>query len=240
LLADENNALCLQDHSTNGTAYQEVGANDVVAVGHARLSLPAADISLFIPNATTKVVLLVEKNLEAPPTDALPSDAPPNVPDDKPELLSALTKIVGDAVTSGVAGALATVTNETAKLREDFDVQEECVKSHGDMIVAQAKELYRLGGEMEAMKTQLSQQQPPTCNVFLFKANIYVCGGTPVLWKETRGLHVRYITAGSNHSLAGWPMVNLSHTRDGALAGRSDILSIWTGHLRPTKRSQPY
>ena len=49
------------------------------------------------------------------------------------------------------------------------------MKSHGEMIVAQAKELYRLGGEMEAMKTQLAQQPPPTV-VYLFKADIYVTG----------------------------------------------------------------
>ena len=60
------------------------------------------------------------------------------------------------------------------------------------------------------------------------------------MWKEKRGRHVCYITANTNQTVRGWPIVNLSRTRERALSGRSDIMDIWTGHLQPTKRSKPY
>ena len=63
-------------------------------------------------------------------------------------------------------------------------------------------------GELEALKTQLAtvQQRPPI--VFLVQCNIHVSYGAGVVWKEVKGEHAVFITAGSLKNLRGWPLVD--------------------------------
>jgi len=237
-IRNENNELFIEDKSVNGTALQYAGCDPThLAVGvQVKLGQEEAHILLNIHGGQHQQESLKVELAEVP--TAVPSSYVPTEPLPPQKGLSAgefdgLLDTVKKAVASGVAETLAdTIEKQIEPLRQDAtelraasDEQKANLEDHENMIRSQASALYKLGEDMDNMKKQLAQQPQPSCTVFLFKANLYVQGGAGVTWKETRGVHNMFITAGSASRDGRY--VDLSTDRDRALAGASDVSRIW-------------